>query len=135
MTRTSKLAAIALIYKDGLFTSPVLGVSRKDNPNDMGMPGGKIDQGETLYNGMVREVYEETGLIIKEGFPFFYKEDNEYFAMVYLITKWEGIISTNEKGVVKWTNFRELNKGTFGKYNRDLEEHIKWFLNFKLKLN
>lgn len=43
-------------------------VSRKNNDLDMGLPGGKIDEGETPYQAMVREVYEETGLVVKNAF-------------------------------------------------------------------
>ena len=126
-TRTSKLAVVALIYQDELFTSPVLGVSRKDNHNLFGLPGGKVDEGELVYDAMVRETYEETGLKVKNALPFFFREHNEYYVSVYLILDYEGDISTNESGVVKWVDFDIINKGPFGESG--LESHIKFIKN------
>jgi 8-oxo-dGTP pyrophosphatase MutT (NUDIX family) len=62
-------AAVALIEKDGLFLS----VSRKDDPNVRGFAGGSLMPLETPGNAMVRELYEETGLIAKE-YEFFFKD-------------------------------------------------------------
>ena len=69
MTRKAKLAATALIYKNVILDGKVLGVSRKTDPNDFGLPGGKVDEGETLYDAMVREVKEETGLTVLKAKP------------------------------------------------------------------
>lgn len=59
---TNLFAVTALLVKDEL----VLAVSRKNNPNDFGLPGGKIDPGETPEGALFREVSEETGLNVGE---------------------------------------------------------------------
>ena len=42
----------------------ILGVTRKYNHSDWGLPGGKLDPGETALEAIVREAKEETGLDI-----------------------------------------------------------------------
>ncbi len=37
---------------------------RRDNSVEWTPPGGVIDQGETLLDGLTREVFEETGLVV-----------------------------------------------------------------------
>jgi len=60
----SKIYSVNLFYqlKDGR----VLGVSRRTDHIDWGLPGGKVDEDETPIEALVREVKEETGLTIDE---------------------------------------------------------------------
>ena len=123
-TRTSKLAATALIFNED--KSQLLGVSRKDNHTLFGLPGGKVDVGETLYEGLIREVKEETGLDVNSAIPIFFREDGDFVAVVYLVTDYSGEVSTTERGVVKWITFEDLKNGAFSEYNTILEEHLKF---------
>ena len=124
MENKVSLAATALIYKGGVFDSELLGVSRKDNAELFGLPGGKVDPGEDTYAAMVREVFEETGLSVEKAIPFFFREEDGFLAVVYLVTKWSGDVSTTEAGRVEWIDFEVLKRGSFAEYNARLEEHI-----------
>lgn len=125
-TKQAKLAAVALIFNED--KTKLLGVSRKDNHKLFGLPGGKVDVGESMSEGVIREVKEETGLSVKSSAPIFLREDGEFVAAVYLVTKYEGEVSTKESGVVAWITFEDLKQGAFSEYNTKLEQHLK-FLN------
>jgi len=58
----------------------ILLVKRNPNKrqgNKWGMPGGKLDAGETPIQAFIREVYEETGISLE-------KSEIEYFKSVYV---------------------------------------------------
>lgn len=59
------LHAVCLLYpvNDGQF----LAVSRRNSSTSWGLPGGKVDPGESVIDAVVRETFEETGLQIRAG--------------------------------------------------------------------
>jgi 8-oxo-dGTP diphosphatase len=117
---TKKRAVTILLHNED---GDVLAVSRKTDSNDFGLPGGKVDEGETDEQAIIREVKEETGLDLFNIKPYFVREDGEYICTTF-IGNYTGEISTSEKGEVKWTDFDEIKKGSFGKYNLQLEEYF-----------
>ena len=123
-TKKAKLAAVALIFNKD--KTKLLGVSRKDNHKLFGLPGGKVDVGESMSEGVIREVKEETGLSVKSSAPIFLREDGEFVAAVYLVTKYEGEVSTKESGVVAWITFEDLKQGAFSEYNTKLEHYMMY---------
>ena len=123
-TKQATLAAVALIFNKD--KTKLLGVSRKDNSTLFGLPGGKVDVGESMSEGVIREVKEETGLNVKSVAPIFLREDGEFVAAVYLVTDYEGEVSTKESGVVAWITFEDLKQGAFSEYNTKLETHLKF---------
>lgn len=118
----------------------VVGVTRKGNPNDWGLPGGKIEQGETFKEAAVREVLEETGLEID---PLFLQRVytgpiGEYVCVTYVYT-WDSsshFLETwvnqslrpepNTDCLVGLVGLKELINGSFGDYNDRLFMNIAW---------
>lgn len=118
-----KEAVCALIENKGLY----LAVSRKDNPDDFGLIGGKIDPGEGPSEALRREAIEEAGILLKSYTLVFEsvcgpgKDGISYLVKTYKVTDWEDLgIGTNESGVVSWIAKEKLLSGSFGDYNKEL---------------
>lgn len=54
----------------------VLATSRKDNHNDFGLPGGKIEADELPNSAAIRELTEETGFVLHNLAPFFIQKES-----------------------------------------------------------
>jgi mutator protein MutT len=121
-------AVAALVFLDGL----VLSVSRKNDHNDFGLPGGKIDPGETPVQAIIRELKEETGVTatkIKQVYEDLDRvEDGEPRpCRTYLVEEWYGEPRAVEKARVEWLRPHQLFcfTNTFNRYNIELFSHLK----------
>lgn len=115
-----KEAVCALIFTKN---NMVLGVSRKDNQNNFGLIGGKVDDGETPEEALIRETKEETGLDVVKYDKIFERSDGNLKCYTYLCDT-TGEVMTNEAGIVKEVTWKELLNGPFGEYNEQLLQHL-----------
>jgi 8-oxo-dGTP pyrophosphatase MutT (NUDIX family) len=137
MSKLVSKAACVLIQNNHLY----LGVSRKNNKNDWGLPGGKAEREETLKSTAVRELFEETGLIISEDnlTEIFSRQDEEFNVVTYCLNIPFSSLNQEPKqcedGLVNWVTQEDLIDGTFGIYNKLLFEKIykQRLHNMKLK--
>jgi 8-oxo-dGTP pyrophosphatase MutT (NUDIX family) len=114
-------AQVVLINEEGL----VLGVSRKHDHNDFGLPGGKQDpeDGDDPMVTAIRECKEETGLDITDLKQIFSIHKGGNMGFTYL-AKYTGKIDHNEPHVVAWVPFQTLVRGSFGRYNQLVAESL-----------
>lgn len=120
-------AQVVLINKEGL----ALGVSRKDNHNDFGLPGGKMELEDNMdplnYMGpmrtAIRECKEETGLDIHNLRLIFAIHKSGNMGYTYL-ADYSGEINHIEPHLVKWVPFQVLMNGSFGRYNQMVSESL-----------
>ena len=101
-----ELTNMCMVYDDD---GNVL-VQDKKHPtwNGWNFPGGHVEAGEAVSASVVREVYEETGLIIKNprlcGIKEFHKSSDgkRYIVFLYKTNEFSGKIHDSEEGKVFW---------------------------------
>jgi 8-oxo-dGTP pyrophosphatase MutT (NUDIX family) len=126
-------AQVVLINEEGL----ILGVSRKDNHNDFGLPGGKMDPEDNNdpIATAIRECKEETGLDVFDLRLVFAIHKSGNMGYTYL-AKYSGEINHNEPHVVAWKPMEVLINGSFGRYNQMVSESlIDMGVKFQLKID
>ena len=78
-------------------------------------PGGHIEEGESLAESVIREVYEETGLTITDPKLVAVKdwpldEGGRYIVFCYKATEFTGQLRSSEEGEVSWVEKDQLEK-------------------------
>ena len=78
-------------------------------------PGGHIESGESLAEAMGREVFEETGLTIKNPrlcgmYDWVYEDGIRYLVFIYKATEFDGELKSSEEGSVRWIKKEEFLK-------------------------
>jgi 8-oxo-dGTP diphosphatase len=110
-----KLATLCYLRQNG----KTLMVHRIKKPNDIhegkwnGL-GGKFEPGETPEDCAQREIFEESGLRVKQlilkgllTFPLFAR-DEDWYAFVFVTTDFEGSLIESPEGILQWIDDSEL---------------------------
>lgn len=111
-------------------------VSRRDEPTKWGLPGGKVDPGETLIQAIIRESFEEARFRIRadeliELYTAVCPGEVTYNVTTYLYTKeaprYEDLIA--EKGLTLYyaplIKLTEDRISPFAEYNKGVMEAYK----------
>jgi 8-oxo-dGTP diphosphatase len=110
-----KLATLCYVRRPG----QTLMIHRIKKPNDMHMGkwnglGGKLDPGETPEACAVREIYEESGLTVRNPqfkgmitFPGFADEE-DWYTFLFVVRDFEGELIESPEGYLKWIDDSEL---------------------------
>ena len=108
----------------------ILVQDRKD-PDWPGLcfPGGHVEPGESFVESVIREVWEETGLMVENPTlcgtkQFQTKEGARYVVLFYKATRWHGQLRSSDEGEVFW-----IPRGTLNQYTLcdDFEDMIRVF--------
>lgn len=90
-------------------------VQDRVNPDWAGItfPGGHVEKEESFVNSVVREVKEETGLLIKKpilcGIKQFQTKNNErYVVLLFKTNQYSGNLKSSREGKVFWIHKDQL---------------------------
>ena len=78
-------------------------------------PGGHIETDESLADSIIREVHEETGLVIKNPklcgiYDWMTEENVRYLVLIYKATTFSGELCASEEGQVRWIHKKDFLK-------------------------
>jgi len=105
----------------------ILLAGRKEAPGRYGLPGGKVEQGESPVLAAAREVYEETGIYVVPWrlVPVYDGPSVRTGRTVrtFVALEWMGEPRNMEEGVeVKWGSWDDLAAGPFAAYHNKLRQ-------------
>ena len=91
-------------------------VQDKHHPNWSGwnFPGGHVEKGESITASVIREVFEETGLTIRDprlcGIKEFHKSSDgkRYIVFLYRTDRFSGELKASDEGEIFWYPLAEL---------------------------
>lgn len=108
----------------------VLAISRGKDREKWGLPGGKVENNESLHVAVARETFEETGIVIADP-------QSVYTAFVpgrsnFICTTFIASVAVMPKqfksepfeGYVEWLHPALLARGPFAEYNTALFQHL-----------
>jgi 8-oxo-dGTP pyrophosphatase MutT (NUDIX family) len=120
--------SVVALYEIG---GKILSVTRKGKLNDWGLPGGKIEPGESPEEAIRRECWEEVGIDIKEMSFCYERIDpaSDQVAWCYWIHNYLGVpraVEANTKISYKEPEALLVPECTFREYNRGLFKALGW---------
>lgn len=119
METTQGIVVAGIVHNAGKFLVLKRSSSEDIFPNKWELPSGKVDFGEDPNEALVREIKEETGMLVKDFFPFKMTHytlekpgKKKHTIQIISLIKFQddiNIVLSGEHDKYKWISVEELN--------------------------
>ena len=110
----------------------ILIAKRADHQHQGGLwefPGGKVEQGESVFDALVREFQEEVGITIQQAEPLLVKHhdygDKHVTLDVWVSAYYSGEACGKESQPIAWVPIQDLKNYTFPEANKEIIEKLQ----------
>ena len=90
--------------------------TKKDWPG-LTLPGGKVEKDESVYQSVLREVYEETGLRLLSakdvGYIEWLIDGDRHLCILFESESYEGELKSNDEGEILFIDIKDLYRYQF----------------------
>ena len=90
--------------------------TKKDGPG-LTLPGGKVEKDESVYQSVLREVYEETGLRLLSakdvGYIEWLIDGDRHLCILFESESYEGELKSNDEGENLFIDIKDLYRYQF----------------------
>lgn len=135
MSKYPVINSVAVILYDAN-EDKILLIKRKGEPFNgyWALAGGKLEKGEEVIEGMVREVQEETGLYAVTGYEIgtyteygdYHGQTFEYHAHCYVVDVYYGVVKGQEDEVsdIRWFKIADIPETLAFKHREMIDDFL-----------